>query len=139
MKVWVPSAAVYILWMRRHVVHDRGALAWPMYLGTVPAPAVVSAVGRMVGRDTRRMVLDCMRVVCRVQAGKMVLGGVPSTWWAPQCAALATLPGFGPKDHCDPPQPHAEVPAEVLHWAGSVAVWAVAKQWEGHGGRAEAV
>ena len=120
-RVWAPSVAVYVLWVkpwRRHMVQSCGAPVWPMYLGSVPSSAFVQEVQRRLGRDARLAVPDCMRVVYRIQARKEVPGDLRQVRWMPtECEAVTALRGWDPRDHSTPQQPHVRVPADVLHWA----------------------
>ena len=96
MRVWAPSVAVYVVWVkpwRRHLVRC-GAPVWPMYLGSVPSSAFVQEVQRLLGRDARLAVLDCMRVAYRIRARKEVPHNLQYVRWTPTgCEAVTALRG----------------------------------------------
>ena len=51
-------------WRRALAAGDR---VWHMYLGSVPSAAYVQHLQRLVNRDSRLLVLQCMRTLYRIQ------------------------------------------------------------------------
>ena len=62
---------------RCHLVQGCGAPVAPVYFGSVPPLVSVQEVRRMLGRDVRLAVLDCMRVVYRIYPGQEVPSNLP--------------------------------------------------------------
>ena len=94
-----------------------GDRVWHMYLGSVPSAAYVQHLQRLVNRDSRLLVLQCMRTLYRIQREGRDPKATRVHWVPMGMQREHAIPLWDPRDYAPQHSAMIRVPADVLHWA----------------------